>query len=69
VREGVLPPELGARIHQLDALFDELLARSAELTPAALLASPEWERMRALARDALEQLGVARPASVPLRMR
>lgn len=61
VREGVLPPELGALVQQLDALFDQLLARSAELTPAALLVAPEWSRMRELAREALEQLGVASP--------
>lgn len=63
VREGVLPPELGALIQQLDALFDQLLARRGALTPAALLAAPEWTSMRELAREALEQLGVASPTA------
>jgi hypothetical protein len=58
VREGVLPAALGARIKQLDALFDQLLARSGELTCAALLDAPEWTSMRALARETLAELGV-----------
>lgn len=63
VREGVLPAALGLRMRELDALFDQLLARSGELTPAGLLDAPEWTRMRALAREALEELGVAKYAS------
>lgn len=63
VREGVLPAELGTRIQQLDALFDQLLARSSGFTPAALLTAPEWARMRVLAREALEELGVVLPGN------
>lgn len=58
VRDGVLPAHIGAQIRRIDALFDRLLARVAELNAATLAEALEWELMRVEARQVLRELGV-----------
>lgn len=56
VRAGALPAQVGTLIFRIDAWFDRLVARGAELSEATR-AAPEGRRMRKLAQQALAELG------------
>lgn len=62
-REGVLPPETGFLIARIDEVLDELVgdATGAAFTEHALRSDARWKLARALAGEALAQLGERTP--------
>jgi hypothetical protein len=59
-RENLLPEEVASAIRRIDELFDILLQQDDQqaFSASALQASPLWREMRAVARRALDLLGV-----------
>jgi hypothetical protein len=65
-REGVLPAEVGFLIQRIDEVFDGLVGEDPArvFTRSALAERAEWKLMRALAGEALQQLGVPMPRAI-----